>query len=71
MDNLVERVARAICLQAFGYETPTKSDYDIARAAIEAMRSPLENLLAGWGINPDAYQAMIDEALNAEKSPRP
>ena len=74
-ESMVERVARAICLA----ELPTDSKWELcvpaARAAIETMRNPPDEMMAAYfeeemkryvyeapGIS-DAWKLMIDAAL--------
>lgn len=73
--TIIERVSRAIS----GAPFPSKSSLRKARAAIEAMREPTENMIfaGSQGYDPSLdlgykeaagiFQAMIDAALNEGK----
>lgn len=47
-DQIVEAVARAICVKAFGYETPMTSDNEIAQAAITVHLKALSDTLSDY-----------------------
>ncbi len=78
-ESMVEKVATAIALEHLDPETRAAVDrnewfvaesyFDLARAAIEAMREPTDGMLTAGLIQDatvDRYRAMIDAALNEE-----
>lgn len=91
MSGMIERVARAIALASLDPETREAVDpdrwevadsyHDLARAAIEAMREPTENMLDFGAcyedqdhdifdegdISRDVWRAMIDAALSEDR----
>lgn len=77
MSEMVERVARAVAeFNEFSWEHCAQSHWiDLARAAIEAMREPTEEMIR-VGVKYDhecaeadgIYRAMIDAALNGAKA---
>ncbi len=77
-DDLVERVARAICdeMHIQGKSWGGLQRHKLARAAIAAMREPTEAQLKavqewpGQQSYTDIWQAMIDAALKEEKPKR-
>jgi hypothetical protein len=75
MDNMIERVATAIACQRVWPELDTANDYDreLARAAIEAMRRPNDDMWRaadhGKAIALIAWPAMIDAALSPSPAP--
>lgn len=68
MSTMIERVARAICESVGAYEEVWESFIPEAKAAIEAMRNPTEDMLlarldvSGHGSD-DEWEAMINAAL--------
>lgn len=77
--TMIERVARAIAAKETGSETNYRDFVDAARAAIEAMREPTDEMVrAGRAVDGqyntvrasiDAaahYRAMIDKALEKD-----
>ena len=73
MTNMIERVARAIAKSQGSNPRWNREGWlKDARAAIEAMREPTEEMShAGWrtdsGISTVVWQAMIDAALHNEE----
>ena len=70
MTDMIERVTQALreVLWNYGVQLTKEMDELLARAAIEAMREPTEEMShAGWrtdsGISTVVWQAMIDEAM--------
>ncbi|PKA40473.1 hypothetical protein CWR43_28280 [Rhizobium sullae] len=79
MSTMIERVARAICLA----ELPTDNKWELcvpaARAAIEAMREPTDEMTSAmiWQVNDwqnergtdqDVWYAPIDAALKEDSN---
>jgi hypothetical protein len=67
--EMIERVARAMCVIAIGgeYDGPTPRMWrECARAAIEAMREPTKEMLhqGQWPISPGNEEETIDIADN-------
>lgn len=74
MSEMIEQVAKAICETVFGPFDTAELDHPssisaqsvlAARAAIEAMRKPTENMLerGDHGTSAFGWSCMIDEAL--------
>jgi len=73
--SVIEKVARAMCLESSGYDSWERTPVDIqeawkksAKAAIEAMREPSEKMVQAGideGLHKPGnwYPAMIDAAL--------
>jgi len=74
MTDMIERVTQALreVLWNYGVQLTKEMDELLARAAIEAMREPTEEMShAGWrtdsGIGTVVWQAMIDAALHKKE----
>jgi hypothetical protein len=72
MSEMVERVAQALADAEYRSYDGDANHYEMARAAIAAMREPTDDMICAakdedmaWNVG-DVWRAMIDEALADE-----